>query len=315
MEYKDYYSILGVGKDADAKEIKRAYRKLARQHHPDKNPGNKASEEKLKEINEAYEVIGSPENRAKYDRLGRNYHRFQQMGGNPADFDFSKWFGAGGRGRRANVHMGEMFGGTAGSAGFSDFFESIFGSRGFGQARRQQQNSYGRLGRDIEQTINLTLEEAYHGTTRTLSQNGNKFTARIPRGAKSGTKIRLRGKGNPGPGGAGNLYLVVHVQPHPVFERDGHTLRVNVEVDVLTAVLGGSVTVPTLAGPVSLTIPEGTQGGQTFRLTGRGMPHLRDGDSLGDLLAKVQIRVPKQLSNEQRAHYEELAKLYPSASN
>jgi curved DNA-binding protein len=317
MEYKDYYEILGVPKNADQKQIKSAYRSLARQHHPDKNRDDLGAEEKLKAINEAYEVLGSPENRARYDRLGRNYHRYQQMGGNPSEFDFSQWFRPGGSGGGAHVDLGDLFGGRSGT-GFSDFFETIFGSGGARRATGRQENMFGRQSqsrsRDIERAVEVSLEEAYHGTTRAIGQNGERFMAKIPAGAKTGMKIRLRGKGKSGPSGSGDLFLVVQVKAHPTFTREDHNLRVNVAVDAPTAVLGGSVTVPTLAGPVSLTIPAGTQGGQTFRLAGKGMPRLRSKEPPGDLLASVQIRIPKQLGSEERALYEQLSRIAKSKS-
>jgi curved DNA-binding protein len=304
MEYKDYYKILGVAKNADESEIKRAYRRLARQYHPDKNPGNKAAEDKFKDINEAYEVLGDADNRAKYDRLGQNYQRYRQMGGNPQDFDFSEWFGGASGGQRANVDFGDLFGG-GGSGGMSDFFDAIFGSGG---ATRQSSN-YGRS-YNIEQTVDITLEEAYEGTTRTFSQNGQSFTAKIPAGAKSGTKVRLKGKGSALPsGGQGDLYLVVQVRPHETFKREGKELLVEVPVDVVTAVLGGKVPVPTLTGPVNLTIPAGTQGGQTFRLRGKGMPRLRATNQYGDLLATVKILIPQKLDDQERSLYQQLADL------
>jgi curved DNA-binding protein len=306
MEYKDYYQILGVPKNADEKEIKRAYRKLARQYHPDKNPNNHLAEERFKEINEAYEVIGNADNRVKYDQLGRNYHRFRQMGGDPNGFDFSQWFSGGNGGAyRQQVNVEDLFGGAG---GFSDFFNAIFGGRHnragsspFGQSFQQPAN------RDVEHTVNITLEEAYQGTTRTLNyEAGERFTAKIPAGSKTGTKVRLRGKGS---GGSSDLYLVVQVDPHARFKRDGDNLMVTVDVDVLTAVLGGKVSVPTLTNPVTLTIPPGTQGGRTFRLKGKGMPHLRDNQQYGDLLAQINIRVPETLSDEERRLYEQLAAL------
>jgi curved DNA-binding protein len=313
MNYKDYYQILGVSKKADEKEIKRAYRRLARQYHPDKNQGNKQAEERFKEINEAYEVLGDANNRTKYDQLGSNYHRYQQMGGNAADFDFSQWFSQGSGGQRVHMDFGDIFGSQSGfgqsSGGFSDFFNTIFGQQrqNTRQAPRQDFFSQQTATADMEQVVTISLEEAYKGTTRSFSQNGTTFTAKIPRGAKNGTKIRLRGKGNMGPGGQGDLFLVVQVTPHEQFSRVGNNLEVTVPVDVVTAVLGGKVIVPTMAGDVTLKIPAGTQGGQTFRLRGKGMPHLRQPNESGDLMAKINIQIPENLTPEELKLYEQLA--------
>jgi curved DNA-binding protein len=312
MEYKDYYKILQVDRSASDKEIKKSYRKLARQYHPDKNPDNKQAEEKFKEINEAYEVLGNEENRARYDQLGRSYHRYQQMGGAPGGFDYGQWSSAGGGGgfRSVNIDMDDLFGG---SGGFSDFFNTIFG--GGRQTRSGTANDMFRrqpqaMSRDIEQTVEITLEEAYHGTTRTLvREDGERLSAKIPPGAKTGTKVRLKGKGSAGPGGFGDLYLKIKVARSSEFERHGNNLNVKVSLDVVTAVLGGKVSVSTLSGPVKLTIPAGTQGGRTFRLTGKGMPHLRNSDKHGDLMATVRIRVPEHLTEEERRLYEDLAKI------
>lgn len=321
MEYKDYYQILGVDKKASAQDIKRAYRKLARQYHPDKNPNNKPAEEKFKGINEAYEVLGDADNRAKYDQLGQSYQRWRQTGGAPGGFDFNQWAarqgwanqqGAGGRPggyQQVNVDFEDLFGS---GGGFSDFFNFIFGRDGGtnGGADAPFARRPVTAGADLQHQVAITLEEAYHGATRTLmKEDGEQFTAKIPRGAKTGAKIRLRGKGAPGAGGAGNLYLEVVVEPHRTFERDGDNLRVTAPVDALAAVLGGKVNVPTLAGPVNLTIPPGTQGGRTFRLKGKGMPHLRRQDEYGDLLVNIQIRVPAHLTDEERRLYERLAEL------
>ncbi len=319
MEYKDYYRILGIDKSASEKEIKRAYRQLARQYHPDKNPDDKSAEERFKEINEAYEVLGDPENRAKYDQLGRSYHRFQQMGGSPGGFDFSQWSAAGGPRagyQQVNIDFDDFLGG---SSGFSEFFRNIF-SGGARTQRTDFDSLYGRqsqtTGQNLEHKITITLAEAFHGTTRTLSRNGGEqFTAKVPRGAKTGTKVRLRGKGLPGPSGPGDLYLAIQVQSHEIFERDGNNLKVTVPVAVVSAVLGGKVNVPTLTGSVKLTIPAGTQGGRTFRLKGKGMPDLRKRDVFGDLLATVRIIVPEELNVEEQSLYTRLAELSKKTSS
>ena len=318
MKYRDYYEILGVEKNASEKDIKRAYRSLARQYHPDKNPDDAAAEDKFKEINEAYEVIGNPENRSKYDQLGRSYNRYQQMGGSSAGFDFSQWASGGGpRGgyQSANIDLGDLLGG---SGNFSEFFRTVFGGGmggqgpGMGQfqGRSQPRSQVQSKGQNIEQKVDITLEEAYYGASRTFAvEGGEQFTAKIPMGAKSDTKIRLRGKGAHGPVERGDLYLIVNVYSDQTFTRDGDTLLMNVPVNVVTAVLGGKVTVPTLSGSVKLNIPPGTQGGQTIRLKGRGMPKMRADGEFGDLMATVQIIIPKDLSDAEQQLYEQLAEL------
>jgi curved DNA-binding protein len=308
MEYKDYYKTLGVEKNASEKDIKQAYLKLAREFHPDKNPDNKQAEEKFKEINEAYEVLGNPENRAKYDQLGQYYHRYKQTGGAPDGFDFSQWFTQGpqtsGGYQQVNIDLDDLL---RGSGGFSEFFTNIFNNRGAQQQRRTSFPFDQRAARtrDMEQPVKITLEEAFTGTTRTFQNSNETFTAKIPKGSKNGTKIRLRGKA----GISGDLYLVVEVEPHPVFTRDGNNLQAAVLVDVTTAVLGGKVTVPTLESSVNLKIPAGTQGGRTFRLRGKGMPDLKDKEKTGDILATIHIEIPEKLSKEERELYEKLAEL------
>lgn len=306
MQYKDYYKTLGVDKKATENEIKKAYRKLARQHHPDQNPNNKSAEEKFKEINEAYEVLGDSNKRSKYDQLGTNYNQWQQSGGDPRGFDFSQWTNAG-AGRTQNINIEDLFGAGGGTGGFSDFFSTIFsqsagGSRGgFSSAQPPRQDS--------EQTIEISLEEAYQGGSRTLvDASGERFTIKIPKGAKNDTKIRLKGKGQQG----GDLYLVMKERPHPIYERDQEQpddLRSEVHVDLLTAVLGGEVRVETLKGAVNLKIAPGTQGGVELRLKGRGMPNLKEPEHHGNLYVIVQIDVPSTLSNEERGLYEQLRKI------
>lgn len=316
MEYRDYYNILGVDRNATEKEIKRAYRKLAREFHPDVNPDARA-EERFKEINEAYQVLSDPEKRTKYDQLGANWQRWQQMGRDPGNFDWSQWF-AGGAPGGVRVEwsgdmgdLGDLFGG--GGGGFSDFFQAIFGGLG-GAGRARAGSPFGRRavrGQDMEAQVEITLEEALQGTTRVLERDGRRIRVKIPPGARSGSRVRVVDKGGASYGGGppGDLYLNVTVKPHPLFRRDGDDLRCTVDLDLYTAVLGGEVTVPTLDGDVSLKIPAGTNSGKTFRLRGKGMPNPRKPKQLGDLLATVQVQVPQKLSARERELFEELAGL------
>jgi curved DNA-binding protein len=318
MEYKDYYKILGVDKNATEKQIKAAYRKLARQYHPDMNPNNPEAEARFKEINEAYEVLSDPEKRAKYDQLGADWQRWQRAGGHPSDFDWSRWTTAPG-GQRVHVQYGtpEDFADLFGEDSlFSEFFNSIFGGMG---TRTRRPGGFGtyeyqarpQAGRDVEYEVEISLSEAYHGTTRVLSRNGRRLEVRIPPGAKTGTRVRVRGEGEPGIAGGsrGDLYLRIKVAPDPRFERTGDDLRVTVPVDLYTAVLGGEVAVPTLSGEVKLKIPAGTQNGQVFRLRGKGMPKIKSPSEYGDLFVRVEVRLPTQLSAKQRALFEELRRM------
>lgn len=310
MEYKDYYRILGVNKNAGAGEIKRAYRKLARQYHPDVNPGDKKAEEKFKQINEAYEVLGDPHKRAKYDQLGSRWAQWQRMGGDPGGFDWSEWFAGGRPGGGVRVEYGDLSD-LFGEGGFSDFFNTIFGGMGGATRTARRQRASPRLrGQDVEQSVEITLEEAFRGATRQLEKEGRRVAVSIPRGAKTGTKVRLHGQGGPALGGeAGDLYLVVTVRPHPHFERQGDDLHADLPVDVYTAVLGGEVRVPTLDGDVMLRIPPESQSGQVFRLRGRGMPSLRDPQTHGDLYVRLQVQVPRNLSAAEKELFEKLARM------
>ena len=308
MEYRDYYEVLGVGRNASEREIKRAYRQLARKYHPDVNPGDRTAEERFKEINEAYEVLSDPEKRRKYDELGANYRRWQRMGGRPGDFDWSQWMAGGPAGGRVHVEYGDLsdlFGG-----GFSDFFQSIFGGMGPTMPGAERRTGPAR-GRDFEQPVQITLEEAFAGTTRLLRSDGRTLEVKIPAGVRTGSRVRVAGEGSPGRGGAprGDLYLLVEVLPHPRFRVDGDDLRVEVAVDLYTAVLGGEVAVPTPKGQVMLKIPPETQGAQVFRLRGQGMPRLRDPSSRGDLYAEIRIDVPQKLSERERELFRQLAQL------
>jgi curved DNA-binding protein len=315
MEYKDYYDILGVGRDADEKEIKRAFRRLARKHHPDVNPGDPEAEERFKEINEAYEVLSDPEKRRKYDQLGADWSRWQQAGGRPGDFDWSRWTTGATGGKRVYVRQGtpedleDLFGGAS---RFSDFFAQIFGGMGTGAAPGGfEYRVRPQRGQNYEQELEISLREAYRGTTRVLQKDGRRLEVKIPPGAHTGTRVRMAGEGRPGAGGgeAGDLYLRVKVAPDPQFERKGDDLYVTVPVDLYTTILGGEVRVPTLSGPVMLTIPAGTQNGRVFRLRGRGMPHLRQPEQHGDLYVKVDVRLPTDLGPHQRELFEELRRI------
>jgi curved DNA-binding protein len=323
MEYKDYYQTLGVKKNAGADEIKKAYRKLARKHHPDVNQGDKVAEEKFKDINEAYEVLSDEDKRAKYDRFGADWQRFAGAGGQAQDFNWGAW-GAGQPGGGTYTRtvspeeFEQMFGrGAGGGGGFSDFFEMLFGAMGgrggarsgFGGSYSAGNDPFGGMGQsarpaqllDQEHPIQVTLEEAFHGTARTLTwENGKRVDAKIPRGVRTGSKVRLSGQAGAGDGRAGDLYLKVEVLPHAVYERDGDDLRMTLPVDIFTALLGGKVSVPSLDRSVNLTIPEGTRNGKVFRLTKLGMPKLRQPDERGDLYVTVTVELPKKLSDDEK---------------
>lgn len=305
MEYKDYYKTLGVDRNAEEKEIKKAYRKLARQYHPDVNPGDKAAEEHFKDINEAYEVLSDPEKRRKYDQLGSSWQQWQRTGRDPGGFDWSQWSSAAQPGGvrveyRDLGDLGDLFGGRD----FSDFFQSIFGGMGAPQSRP-------RRGQDYTQPVEITLEEAFQGTARMIQKDGRRLEVKIPPGVRTGSKVRVAGEGSPGlAGGAGgDLYLEVNVLPHSIFEREGDDLHCEVPVSVYTAVLGGEIKVPTLSGDVMLNIPPETQSGRTFRLRGKGMPNLRNPKKRGDLYARLMIQIPPKLSQRERELFRELANL------
>lgn len=300
--------MLGVDRKASSDEIKRAYRKLAMKLHPDHNPGDKSAEEKFKEINEAYEVLKDPQKRARYEQLGESYSRWQQ-GGGASNFNWDEWFTqpAGGRATRVEVgDLEDLFGG-----GFSDFFNYIFGGMRSGArtARPGPASGRARPARNYEQNVNISFQEAYQGAIRMVQVGDRRMEVKIPAGAQTGTKVRMAGAGPLEPGGAkSDIFLVIQVAPDPRFERKGDDLYTDVNVDLYTAVLGGQVNVTTPAGNVMLTIPAGTQPGQTFRLAGRGMPSLRKPQKYGDLYARIKIQIPRQLTPQQRTLFEQLQK-------
>ncbi len=285
---RDYYDVLGVTRDAGDEEIKRAFRRKAKQFHPDANPDDPAAEARFKEVNAAYEVLSDEDKRAAYNRFGANWEQYQAFnGGHP-----------------------HHSGGDASYRDVSDIFETFFGGAG---GRRRQAGGYGgfngpRAGRDFEHDVHISLREAYKGAERIISKEGRDINVKIPRGAATGTKVRLAGEGQPGSNGgpSGHLYLRVHVAEDRRFERQGDDLTVDVKVDAFTAILGGEVEVPTLTRPVKMKLRPGTQSGQKLRLSGKGMPILRGGDAYGDLYARVMITVPTQLDAEQRGLAEAL---------
>ncbi|MEO7020185.1 MAG: J domain-containing protein [Ktedonobacteraceae bacterium] len=338
MDYKDYYKVLGVTKEATGDEVKKAFRKLARKHHPDVNPGDKKAEEKFKEINEAYEVLSDVEKRKKYDTLGPNWQ--EQFG--PQFNRRTSYAGPTHRTTTPNMDF------DGGATGFSDFFETLFGRTGTGgtsgmsgtSARSTQENLRKRIGDNIEQPVEVTLPEAYTGASRTFNiqstevcsacrgtgEIGNRSCAtcngqgmlaktkriqvKIPAGVDNGSKIRVAGEGQPGIGGGprGDLYLVISVKVDAQFERKGDDLSTDIDVDLTTAILGGEVPVPLPDGrKLVLTIPPETQNGRMFRLSSKGMPHLRE-EGNGTLFARVKVVLPMQLTAEERELFEQLAR-------
>ena len=372
MEYKDYYKTLGVDRKATPAEIKKAYRRLARELHPDRNPGNKTAESRFKEVNEAHEVLADPQKRGQYDLLGANWERYARtgagagaagspfgaagnpLGGNPfgPGGPFAGYAQQGGGNIRYEFH-------GADEEGFSDFFRTFFGGgaadpaqttatrtrtgsgSGSGSGRRSGgsieeilsqlrfegagaaeagrtgaghgsgsqgagaagRNRGARKGQDVEAEVDLSLEEAFHGSARLVQVGDRRLEVKVPAGVETGSKIRLSGKAGSGDG-AGDLYLIAKVRPHHVFSRNGADLTREVPITLQEALLGGQVDVETLAGRVLLTIPPGTQPGQTFRLAGKGMPRLK-GEGTGDLYVKSKVVLPGKLEGRQRKAAEE----------
>ena len=341
LRYKDYYELLGVSRTASEEEIKKAFRKLARQYHPDIAKDKKTAEEKFKEINEAYEVLGDPEKRKKYDQLGPNWKAGQDFRPPPGwgSYAGGPFAGGAGRGGGGQQHYEFRFGGT----GFSDFFEQLFGSmggggRGFGRRGGVAEDGLeAERGRDIEGDIMVTLDEAVRGAVRTVTINrevtcekcggtgsrvqhvctncggsgqvtrSDQFQVRIPAGVTEGQRLRLTGRGEAGLGGgpSGDLFLRVRLAKHPDFEMEGSNLVHEVELAPWEAVLGTQVAVPALEESVNIKIPAGTQSGQRLRVRGRGLP-MRGGGK-GDLMVVVKIAVPDQVTDRERRLWEQLA--------
>jgi curved DNA-binding protein len=344
MEYRDYYEILGVPRSATQADIKKAFRKLAREHHPDRNPGDAAAERRFKDVNEAHAVLSDADKRKQYDLLGANWDQFQRAGGGRGGGDpfgpggpFAGWGGTGGAtaGQAGNVRY-EFRTAGGGDAGFSDFFRMFFsgaaagaqaGRRGGGGAGISFEDILGEMGRgssganggasgtarpggrgasgrasggrapkgEIEAPAELTLEEAFHGTQRVVDVEGRRYEVQVPRGVDTGSRIRLSGKG---PNGR-DVVVTIRVRPHETYTRRGADLERELPVTLREALLGGEIPVTTLKGRILLTIPAGTQAGRTFRLTGQGMPRMKDGGT-GDLYLKVRPVLPTTLDDRAR---------------
>ncbi len=302
MDYKDYYKILGVERNATPEEIRKAYRKLAVRYHPDKNKGDKSSEERFKEINEAHEVLSDQDKKRKYDAFGADWQRYQNAGPTTDNFDWSRYTDT-----RQGWGTGGGFEESFGGQGFSDFFELLFG-----QAARQNPGRGGnRKGRDAQASLTMTLQEAYEGTTRTFEILGRALRVQLRPGIADATVLRLSGKGNAGTrGGApGDLYLTIRILPDPRFERRGDDLWASLTVPLVTAVLGGICTVSTFKGTAKVTIPAGSQNGKVFRLAGLGMPLYEEKNSFGDLYVTLSIEIPRSLSQEEEALFQKLREL------
>jgi curved DNA-binding protein len=354
VDYRDYYKDLGVARDASQAEIKRAYRKLARQHHPDVKPGDKTAERRFKEINEANEVLSDPDKRERYDQLGANWDAYSRApgaggsdpfgpggpfagfgrpgGGNIryefhttgdegfSDF-FRTFFGGAAAGARSTTSGRGRSGGAFGDAGAGASFEDILAGMGLsgastGRAGRSAAGTVGRAGTNripsVEAEVELTLEEAFHGTSRLVQVDGKRLEVTVPRGVETGSRIRLKGRGGGDPDHPADLYLVTRVRPHGTYARVGADLSREVPITLGEALLGAEITVRTLKGRVRLTIPAGTQPGRTFRLKGQGMPRLKPkaGEApTGDLLVKVRVVLPTDLSAEARDAARRLAEL------
>ena len=302
MDYKDYYKTLGVERNASEADIRKAYRKLAMQYHPDRNPNDKQAEERFKEINEAYQVLSDSQKRTHYDQLGSDYSNWQRRGAQ-GDFNWDQYGGFPGGVRVEYSDLDDLFGGAG---GFSDFFRTIFGrgaegaGPGAGTHTRSRQQPQG-----YQQELEITLEEAFQGTTRQLQSDGKQKQVRIPAGVRTGSKVRVPGVG---PNGL-DLYLIVDVKDDPRFERRGNDLHTTATVNIFTAMLGGEAEVETLSGKVKLTIPAGTQPEQVFRLAGRGMPSVKNANEKGDLYVRLKVQIPKYLSAKQRELLEEASRI------
>jgi molecular chaperone DnaJ len=288
---KDYYATLGVSKNASEKDIKKAFRKLARELHPDNNPDNAVAEARFKEVNEAYDVLSDPNERKEYDHV-------REMG----------YFVGDSGGHQQYVRVEDLFGGRGGSGGFGDLLGGLGDLFGQGGRARQPRPV---AGRDVQADVSLTFHEALNGATKTVGVNGRQVKVKVPMGIADGAKVRLAGKGAPGANGgpAGDLFVRVHVAPHPIFGRSGkRDLTITVPITFVEAALGAVVEVPTLDGTTKIKIPPGTQSGKTLKVTGKGV---QTKDTTGDLLVTLEVKVPRDVTGEQRELLERFRDVTP----
>ncbi|MCS7018457.1 MAG: DnaJ C-terminal domain-containing protein [Cytophagales bacterium] len=312
MEYKDYYKILGVPKNATAEDIKKAYRKLAKQYHPDKNPGDKAAEAKFKEISEANEVLSDPEKRKYYDQLGADWAKYSQYGGNPEDFMRGYTYGDGRSWQqqyRTQREGGFSFDDIFGEGGFSDFFKYFFGGNEYASSRRATATR----GQDYETEMEISLEDAANGATRILSVMDKKLRIKIKPGVADGQVLKLTGHGGESsvPGGPkGDLFVKIKIKPHKNIERKGNDLYYTLPVNSFAAMLGEKVTMHVLGTDIAFSIPKGSDSGKVFRLKGKGMPVYDQPEQRGDLYVTLQLYSPKNISEEDLAIIRRLAEKY-----
>ncbi len=308
MEFKDYYKILGVERNSSIDEIKKAYRKLAQKYHPDRNPGNKEAEEKFKEINEAYEVLSDPEKRRKYDNLGTSWFNFQQQGGRADQFNWSDWFAyepVGTRkARRTGFSYLDEILGSGGS--FSDFFEKIFGfDFGYRTASKQQSHQT-KTSKDIHHELQITLEEAFKGTTKIIEIQGKKIEVKIKPGIIDGQILKIPLKNILGNNYTGDLLMTIRVLPHKKVERKGDDLYVDVPIDIFKLILGGESKIKTFGGLIKFKIPPKSQNGTILKLKGQGMPKYNNPNERGDLYLKLIAKIPENLTEKEMKLIQEI---------
>lgn len=314
MDYKDYYKVLGVSKNATQDEIKKAFRKLAVKYHPDKTKGDKASEQKFKEVNEANEVLSDPDKRKKYDQFGENWKSYQQQGGQQGGFDWSQYANPGAGGQRQYTYQGD-FGDIFGNSGYSDFFETLFG-QGFGGTQQKRGRGAGRRaaalkGEDMMAELEITLEEAYHGVSKVFNVDGESIKLKIKPGIEEGHLLKIPGKGNQGYNGgtSGDLLISIRITPGHIYERKGDDLYANLDVDLYTAALGGKASFRSFKGNVKVDIPKGSQNGKVLRLQKLGMPKYTKPNEYGNLYLKLNIIIPQNLSEKEIQLFKELQKI------